>query len=80
MTYKQKYLKHRGYAEQDYILCESCFKKRANDVHHIHFKSKGGTDRMDNLIAVCRDCHIKAHEGILIEAHFKELKRKQFNY
>jgi len=32
-------------------------------VHHINFRSKGGTDAPGNLIALCNSCHDKLHEG-----------------
>ena len=34
-------------------------------VHHIIYRSKGGTDKPDNLITVCKTCHEKIHEGVL---------------
>ena len=46
----------------DYIKCEMC-DNTAVDIHHIKFKSQGGKDNIDNLIALCRDCHEKAHSG-----------------
>lgn len=36
--------------------CEYCGKK-AIDPHHIIYRSKGGDNKADNLIALCRDCH-----------------------
>jgi N6-L-threonylcarbamoyladenine synthase len=33
------------------------------NAHHIVFRSKGGTDRPDNLITLCEGCHKKLHEG-----------------
>ena len=56
----RNYLKHYGYGEQDVILCEQC-KAVAVDIHHIKEKSLGGTDDIDNLIALCRDCHSEYH-------------------
>lgn len=32
-------------------------------VHHIRFRSKGGTDTPDNLITLCVSCHDKLHKG-----------------
>lgn len=57
------YLKHYGYGEQDIILCEQC-TAIAVDIHHIKEKSLGGTDDIENLIALCRKCHSEAHLGI----------------
>ena len=51
------------YAEQDFIPCEMCGAK-AVDVHHIERQSKFGNKKekefIENLIGVCRSCHIKA--------------------
>ena len=33
------------------------------DVHHIKFRSEGGSDRPDNLVCVCKSCHKKIHKG-----------------
>lgn len=56
----KNYLKAEGYGIQDIILCEKCGSV-AVDIHHIKYKSQGGTDDRDNLIALCRDCHNEAH-------------------
>jgi len=56
----------------DYIYCEVC-GRIAVDIHHINFKSQGGKDNIENLIALCRDCHNKAHAGILTKKHLQEV-------
>ena len=55
------YLSFFGFDESDFIGCEVC-GKQANDIHHIEARGMGGTkqaDTIQNLMAVCRDCHIK---------------------
>lgn len=43
---------------RDNYTCQVCKKKnKILQTHHIVYKSKGGTDRADNLITVCTDCH-----------------------
>lgn len=54
------YMKHYGYGEQDIVLCQNC-EAIAVDIHHITFRSQGGEDKIGNLIALCRNCHDKAH-------------------
>ena len=54
------YMNHHGYGEQDIVLCEECTAV-AVDIHHIIFKSQGGKDNIENLIALCRECHNKKH-------------------
>jgi len=61
IEYKKIYLNHFDYCEQDYIPCENC-GNRAADIHHLKFKSQGGRDEINNLMALCRECHSKAHE------------------
>ena len=47
--------------------CQKCGwaagKRERNrlDSHHITPRSKGGTDTLDNLICLCKDCHTAEH-------------------
>ena len=51
---------------RDNYTCQICGKQKQHlHVHHIVFKSKGGSDRMDNLVTLCRECHEKIHNGEL---------------
>ena len=66
----QKYIKnyYEYYQLDEYsnLTCEVCWLK-AQDIHHIKFKSsfwkktKHLQDSIENLIALCRSCHDKAH-------------------
>ena len=52
---------------RDNYTCQCCGKKRVRlEVHHIIFRSKGGTDDEKNLIALCKECHDAIHSGILV--------------
>ena len=46
---------------RDGYTCQCCGKSIKDGailhVHHIRYRSRGGTDRMDNLITVCHKCH-----------------------
>ena len=43
---------------RDNYTCQVCKKKdKILQTHHIIYKSHGGSDRADNLITVCTDCH-----------------------
>jgi 5-methylcytosine-specific restriction endonuclease McrA len=57
----KNYYNHHSLGIDDVIICEKCNNKKAVDIHHIIFRSQGGSDNIDNLIALCRDCHNKAH-------------------
>jgi len=55
------YMQHFGYVLDDFIPCEVC-GTRAVDIHHIHRRGIGGNtaaDHIDNLMAVCRKCHVE---------------------
>ncbi|WP_374464163.1 HNH endonuclease [Chryseobacterium sp.] len=64
--------------------CEICYKQ-ATEIHHIQRRSEFGSktkhlqDQIENLIALCRTCHEKAHANIytkefLTEIHLKTMK------
>lgn len=63
MKYTEKYLKHYGYCPDEFVPCLIC-GKQAVDIHHIIFRSQGGTDDISNLIPLCRECHDKAHHKV----------------
>ena len=53
------YVLHR-----DDYKCQKCRAKNcALHVHHIIFRSKGGTDSPENLITLCKICHDNLHQG-----------------
>ena len=46
--------------------CQHCHGKsgcKTLHVHHIQYRSQGGTDAVGNLITLCEDCHNKLHNG-----------------
>jgi len=51
---------------RDNYTCQHCKVKLKNSrlhVHHIIFKSNGGSDEQENLITLCKTCHDKLHNG-----------------
>ncbi len=55
------YLSYFNYDQSDFIPCEVCGDK-AVDIHHIECRGMGGSkeaDKIENLQALCRKCHIK---------------------
>ena len=53
------YVLHR-----DGYQCQKCKTKKGKlHVHHVVFRSNGGTDSPENLIVLCSDCHEKLHNG-----------------
>ena len=52
---------------RDNYTCQICGEKDTRlEVHHIQFRSKGGSNRMDNLVTLCRNCHKQIHSGGLV--------------
>ena len=82
------YLKFWGYAvsslSQDKISCDSCGAD-ANDVHHLSRRGSGGSKKKDtpqNLVALCRNCHILCESFISYNDKVrdkleKKIKRKE---
>ncbi|MFB9757875.1 RNA-guided endonuclease IscB [Ectobacillus funiculus] len=78
-----------GYANtKAYVLtrdgyrCQSCKGKSKNkrlEVHHIIFRSVGGSDEESNLITLCKTCHDALHRGE-IELKKGGKKKGQLNH
>jgi hypothetical protein len=74
------YLNHFGYGIEDFIPCEVCSNK-AVDIHHIENRKMSSLktkDHIENLMALCRSCHIeygdkKQWMEFLIEKHKQRL-------
>lgn len=50
--------------DRDNYTCQCCSKKNCRiEVHHILFRSLGGSDEPENLISLCKDCHKGVHNG-----------------
>ena len=65
---------------RDHYTCQCCGKKNCRlEVHHIKFKSNGGTDDEENLITLCEDCHKGVHAGTVVLSK-KPKKSKNLKY
>ena len=49
------------------------------EVHHVKFKSNGGTDDEENLLTLCEDCHKGVHAGTVV-LNKKPKKSKNLKY
>ena len=49
------------------------------DVHHIIFRSRGGSDFEENLITLCHSCHVDLHDD-KIHPNFKGKKKSNLKY
>jgi 5-methylcytosine-specific restriction protein A len=75
---KIKKVYYRSQAIKKYVLqrsngiCEACFQKAPFEtqtgpfleVHHVHQLSDGGPDHPENVIALCPNCHRRAHYSV----------------
>ena len=52
--------------DRDNYTCQHCKGKSKDsklEVHHIVFRSNGGSDEESNLVCLCKTCHDKLHKG-----------------
>ena len=61
--YGSEWRKIRNRFIKEHPLCEECLKQDrltpSKEVHHIVPLKNGGTNREDNLMALCKSCHSK---------------------
>ena len=65
---------------RDNYTCQCCGKKNCRlEVHHVKFRSNGGTDDEGNLLTLCEDCHKGVHAGTVVLSK-KPKKSKNLKY
>lgn len=67
---------------RDNYKCQFCKGKHKDsklEVHHIIFRSKGGSDEPENLITLCRTCHKDLHDN-KIKPNFKGKTKGNLKY
>lgn len=67
---------------RDNYTCQYCKGKRKDsklEVHHIVFRSQGGSDEESNLITLCHTCHKNLHNG-RIKPNFKGKVKGTLSY
>ena len=67
----------KGYC--DLCRAQAPFKRDSDgtpylEVHHIVSLSKGGEDSLNNVVALCPNCHREMHHGQNQKTHYKHLK------
>ena len=72
-----------GYDISDFIPCEICGKK-AVDIHHIENKKSGGNpsgtkDIIENLMALCREDHLKFGDYKEYKQYLKNIHLKKIH-
>ncbi len=53
----------RRILERDGWRCQRCGSLTDLHVHHLQFRSRGGTESEANLITLCARCHAREHQG-----------------
>ena len=61
--------------DRDGYKCRICGSKEKLEVHHIQYKSQGGSDTPANLACLCHKCHGKLHAGKLTEKELAKLSK-----
>ena len=67
---------------RDNYTCQACKKKGGKlKIHHIIYRSLGGTNTADNLITVCANCHTaKNHQTGILAKWCKDKKKANKSY
>ena len=75
------YANARAHAlDRDNYTCQICGAKNTRlEVHHIKYRSQGGSDDLENLITLCEDCHHNLHKG-KIELKVKGKKKSSLKH
>ena len=84
VKYKKIYMNSLKYGIDEPVECELC-GGQADDIHHIKRRGEGGGDELENLIAVCRECHNKCHDGVyekkeLFDRHLKFCEKRKYGF
>lgn len=72
------YMSFFGYGEESFVPCEVC-GARAVDIHHIDARGMGGSgdkDVIENLMGVCRKCHIEYGDRKHLKDYLRDIHQK----
>ena len=69
-------LKRNEALKRDENLCQVCKINEAVEVHHITYENFSN-EKLEDLLSVCKDCHIEIHRKIDVEKRIKILN--EFN-
>jgi len=77
-NYVKTYMKYFGYDISDFIPCEICGKK-SSEIHHLEPRSiaKAKENFIDNLMALCRECHDECGKSRSMNDTAKLIHRKK---
>lgn len=49
--------------KRDNYKCTACGSNKNIHIHHIKYRSNGGTNEPENLISLCKHCHANVHKS-----------------
>jgi 5-methylcytosine-specific restriction endonuclease McrA len=58
----KNFLKHYKIGLDEYFPCQYCRQAQSVDIHHIKGRLGENADNIENLIGLCRQCHMRAHK------------------
>lgn len=61
--------------DRDGYRCRVCGSSEKLEVHHIRFRSQGGSDAPSNLVCLCHGCHGRLHAGKLTARELSKLAK-----
>lgn len=64
--------------ERDLWRCRACGLADLLEAHHIVFRSQGGPDTLENLITLCKHCHMAAHRYEITREELHELRKARY--
>jgi hypothetical protein len=76
----QIYLQGMGYDATSFVPCEVCGGVGV-DCHHIEARGMGGSnhkDTIENIMCLCRECHIKYGDKKQYKEFLKETHAKNY--
>jgi hypothetical protein len=73
VNYKKNFKKHYNLADE-WIACAICHRQ-AVDLHHIVKRSSLGSDEVENLLPVCRSCHMDCEARKYSEEEQQEYRK-----
>lgn len=59
--------RRKAVLHRDNYTCQCCGKKNCQlQTHHIIYRSHGGSDDENNMITLCKECHVGVHNGTIV--------------
>lgn len=77
---KPKRIRNKKLLQQKKGWCEHCGSSGYTEKHHIRSRGAGGHDVEDNLVELCRLCHIKAHSGAISRDKLNKIIERRKRY